>query len=113
LNEAHQAAIREMCRVALEVRFFPPLALGATLSPIVEQVGCCDQRDAALATGMTDGKDRATSAWTSGSPARGARSNKSSARGELRISVCKGWPPIRPARPPPGAPTAISVGLNG
>ena len=37
LGEAfHQAAIREMCRVAVEVRIFPLLALGATLSPIVK-----------------------------------------------------------------------------
>jgi len=39
LGEAfHQIAIREMCRVALEVRIFPLLALGATLSPIVQKV---------------------------------------------------------------------------
>src|SRR5262245_1409024 len=39
LGEAfHHAAIREMCRVALEVRIFPLLALGATPSPIVQQV---------------------------------------------------------------------------
>ena len=39
LGEAfHQAAIREMCRVASEVRLFPLLALGATPSPIVERV---------------------------------------------------------------------------
>ena len=38
LGEAfHQAAIREMCRVAVEVRIFPLLALGATPSPIVER----------------------------------------------------------------------------
>ncbi len=34
----HQAAIREMCRVAQEVRIFPLLALDATPSPIVERV---------------------------------------------------------------------------
>ena len=39
LGEAfHHAAIREMCRVAVEVRIFPLLALGATPSPIVEPV---------------------------------------------------------------------------
>ena len=39
LGEAfHQAAIREMCRVASEVRLFPLLALGATPSPIVDRV---------------------------------------------------------------------------
>lgn len=37
LGEAfHQAAIREMCRVATEVRIFPLLALGATPSPLVD-----------------------------------------------------------------------------
>jgi hypothetical protein len=39
LGEAfHQAAIREMCRVATEVRIFPLLALGATPSPLVDRV---------------------------------------------------------------------------
>ena len=39
LGEAfHHAAIREMCRVAAEVRIFPLLALGATPSPIVARV---------------------------------------------------------------------------
>ena len=39
LGEAfHQAAIREMCRVAGEVRIFPLLALGATPSPVVAPV---------------------------------------------------------------------------
>jgi hypothetical protein len=32
----HRAAIRELCRVAKEVRIFPLLALGATPSPFVE-----------------------------------------------------------------------------
>jgi len=37
LGEAfHRIAIREMCRVAAEVRIFPLLALGATPSPLVE-----------------------------------------------------------------------------
>ena len=37
LGEAfHWSAIREMCRVAEEVRIFPLLALGATPSPLVE-----------------------------------------------------------------------------
>jgi hypothetical protein len=37
LGEAfHRAAIREMCRVATEVRIFPLLALGAVASPLVE-----------------------------------------------------------------------------
>jgi hypothetical protein len=37
LGEAfHRAAIREMCRVAREVRIFPLLALGAVPSPLVE-----------------------------------------------------------------------------
>lgn len=40
LGEAfHQSAIREMCRVASEVRIFPLLALGATPSPLVDRVG--------------------------------------------------------------------------
>jgi len=34
----HQQAIREMCRVAREVRVFPLLALGATRSPLVEPI---------------------------------------------------------------------------
>lgn len=34
----HQEAIREMCRVASEVRIFPLLALGATKSPLVERM---------------------------------------------------------------------------
>jgi methyltransferase family protein len=39
LGEAfHQSAIREMTRVAREIRIFPLLALGATLSPLVEPV---------------------------------------------------------------------------
>jgi hypothetical protein len=39
LGEAfHHAAIREMCRVAIEVRIFPLLALGATRSPLVGPV---------------------------------------------------------------------------
>src|SRR5438552_263951 len=39
LGEAfHQSAIREMCRVAVEVRIFPLLALGATPSSFVDQV---------------------------------------------------------------------------
>jgi hypothetical protein len=39
LGEAfHQSAIREMCRVATEVRIFPLLALGATPSPLVDRV---------------------------------------------------------------------------
>lgn len=39
LGEAfHQSAIREMCRVAMEVRIFPLLALGATPSPLVDPV---------------------------------------------------------------------------
>ena len=39
LGEAfHHAAIRELCRVATEVRIFPLLALGATPSPIVGRV---------------------------------------------------------------------------
>jgi SAM-dependent methyltransferase len=37
LGEAfHEAAIREMCRVAMEVRIFPLLTLAATRSPLVE-----------------------------------------------------------------------------
>jgi Methyltransferase domain len=37
LGEAfHRLAIREMCRVAREVRIFPLLALGATPSPLVD-----------------------------------------------------------------------------
>jgi hypothetical protein len=39
LGEAfHQSAIREMCRVAREVRIFPLLALGSTPSPLVDRV---------------------------------------------------------------------------
>jgi len=39
LGEAfHRLAIREMCRVATEVRVFPLLALGATPSPLVAPV---------------------------------------------------------------------------
>jgi hypothetical protein len=39
LGEAfHRSAIREMCRVALEVRIFPLLALGATPTPLVERM---------------------------------------------------------------------------
>lgn len=39
LGEAfHLSAIREMCRVAAEVRIFPLLALGARPSPLVEPV---------------------------------------------------------------------------
>ena len=39
LGEAfHRSAIGEMCRVAMEVRIFPLLALGATPSPLVDQV---------------------------------------------------------------------------
>jgi hypothetical protein len=39
LGEAfHRAAVREMCRVADEVRLFPLLALGATPSPLVEPI---------------------------------------------------------------------------
>ena len=39
LGEAfHRSAIREMCRVATEVRIFPLLALGATPSPLVDPV---------------------------------------------------------------------------
>ena len=34
----HRRAIREMCRVATEVRIFPLLALGAVPSPLVEPV---------------------------------------------------------------------------
>jgi len=34
-EEFHRSAIREMCRVAGEVRIFPLLALGATPSPLV------------------------------------------------------------------------------
>jgi hypothetical protein len=34
----HQEAIREMCRVASEVRIFPLLALGATKSPLVDRM---------------------------------------------------------------------------
>lgn len=37
LGEAfHRAAIKEMCRVAIEVRIFPLLALGGVRSPLVE-----------------------------------------------------------------------------
>src|SRR5262249_19228381 len=36
--EFHQSAIREMCRVATEVRIFPLLALGATPSPLIGRV---------------------------------------------------------------------------
>jgi len=39
LGEAfHESAIREMCRVASEVRIFPLLALGTTLSPLVDRM---------------------------------------------------------------------------
>src|SRR5262249_62401496 len=39
LGEAfHRAAVREMCRVAMEVRIFPLLALGGTSSALVEPV---------------------------------------------------------------------------
>jgi hypothetical protein len=39
LGEAfHRAAIREMCRVAADVRIFPLLALGAIPSPLVESM---------------------------------------------------------------------------
>ena len=39
LGEAfHGLAIREMCRVAEEVRIFPLLALGATRSPLVDRM---------------------------------------------------------------------------
>jgi hypothetical protein len=39
LGEAfHRAAIKEMCRVAREVRIFPLLALGAVPSPLVEPI---------------------------------------------------------------------------
>ncbi len=39
LGEAfHWSAIREMCRVATEVRIFPLLALGAAPSPLVERM---------------------------------------------------------------------------
>ena len=34
----HEEAIREMCRVASEVRIFPLLALGATKSPLVDRM---------------------------------------------------------------------------
>jgi len=34
----HRRAIREMCRVAKEVRIFPLLALGAVASPLVEPI---------------------------------------------------------------------------
>jgi hypothetical protein len=34
----HEGAIRDMCRVASEVRIFPLLALGATSSPLVERM---------------------------------------------------------------------------
>ena len=45
LGEAfHHSAIREMCRVAAEVRIFPLLALGATPSPIVDRSGRGIQR---------------------------------------------------------------------
>jgi hypothetical protein len=41
----HRLAIREMCRVATEVRIFPLLSLGATPSPLVEPMReeCCTQ----------------------------------------------------------------------
>jgi hypothetical protein len=35
----HRAAIREMCRVAAEVRIFPLLALGGVPSSLVEPLG--------------------------------------------------------------------------
>ena len=39
LGEAfHRLAVREMCRVAAEVRIFPLLALGATRSPYVDTI---------------------------------------------------------------------------
>ena len=39
LGEAfHQSAIREMCRVASEVRIFPLVALGSTSSPLVDPI---------------------------------------------------------------------------
>jgi hypothetical protein len=49
LGEAfHRAAIHEMCRVAVEVRIFPLVALGGGRSPFVEQcvheLNACDYR---------------------------------------------------------------------
>ena len=41
----HRHAIREMCRVAAEVRIFPLLALGAVPSPLVEPVAAEFGRD--------------------------------------------------------------------
>lgn len=41
----HRRAIREMCRVAREVRIFPLLSLGAVPSPFVEPVMAEFQRD--------------------------------------------------------------------
>jgi SAM-dependent methyltransferase len=49
LGEAfHRAAIREMCRVAAEVRIFPLLALGGQRSPYVE-TGVAEFRGAGFA----------------------------------------------------------------
>jgi hypothetical protein len=41
----HRHAIREMCRVAAEVRIFPLLALGAVPSPLVELLAAECRRD--------------------------------------------------------------------
>ena len=41
----HVAAVRELCRIALEVRIFPLLALGAVASPHVAAVGEALRRD--------------------------------------------------------------------
>jgi SAM-dependent methyltransferase len=46
LGEAfHRSAIREMCRVASEVRIFPLLALGGVTSPLVEPIANELRRD--------------------------------------------------------------------
>jgi len=54
LGEAfHVAALREMCRIAADVRVFPLLALGATRSPFVET--CADDlRGAGLEVTIED-----------------------------------------------------------
>jgi hypothetical protein len=44
-EDFHVAAVRELCRVAQDVRIFPLLALGATPSPHVAPVGDALRRD--------------------------------------------------------------------
>jgi hypothetical protein len=54
LGEAfHRAALREMCRVAAEVRIFPLLAMGGTQSPLVEPMAD-DLRDRGFTVSIED-----------------------------------------------------------